>query len=215
MPFCARWWLILSREPPPKRTVYFPAWCLSLKRWVLHTPCWGPDWNAKSRGSSSATQVRAAACTALPWASTLSSTKRFLKHSSEHYPALQHRAFHTSSKGLEHESAGQLRTSGWLWPGCFTDEFVQCFLKATDPKRGHTKLPIKSIRWALLWLLSFTVASHLFLCTCCISGREMLNSSLCFLCQTAVTMLLWSHTFLHKSAPYSIHAFCKKITKFF
>lgn len=137
--------------------------------------------------------------------SSLNSTECLLKYSSVCYLALQHRIFQTSSSaGWDHESTqNRMALTSLL--------HRQCFLKADDPEREHNKLLIKSSRWPLLWLLSFTIASNLFFCMCWTSETEMLNSSLCFLCQKEMTMRLWLHCFLHKNAPYSIYMFHKKL----
>ena len=216
MPFCAHWWLILSRLLAPKRTVYFLPGVLSLKRWELRTCYWGPDWKARSRGSSSPAQARAAADTALAWfvglqlwtppnafSDTALSTTQ--PSSTEYFrpPPAQARTM-SQSASSEHQNGSDPSASQM-------NLYRQCFPKVADPNRGHNKLLIKSSRWTLLWLLSFTIASNLFFYMCGTSGIEMLNSFLCFLCQTAVTMLLWLYSFLHKCAPYSLYMFCKKL----
>lgn len=160
MPFCAHWWLILSHVLPPKRTVYFPAWCfvsveMGATYFLLRT------WLQRSKQrTSSPTQVRAAAGTALPWASALSSTECFLKHSSlsttqlsstEHFrpPA---KAWNMSQlASSEHQNGSDQATSQM--------NLYSVFLKVTDPKQGHTKLPI---RWASSNQMSSALAAKFY-----------------------------------------------------
>lgn len=169
MPFCAHWRLILSRLLAP-----LPVFC----PWSYVPTTEDPTEKLRAAGaSSSPAQARAMADTAVlvcrvpawgapsafsntaPCATWPSSTEYF------RHPPVQ---AETMSPAQNNRMA-------------LITLLHRRFLKAEDPKREHNKLLIKSSRWPLLWLLSFTIASNLFFCMCCISETEMLNSSLLFM----------------------------------